>query len=248
MSPSASAIQGRRRPVRDLDVEHAPGLGHPLMPFLPGAPPVLEVPHPAARGHGGPAPGLGPHRHALAVGRQRQRQLASFASSDRGCSPVWTAIMGRKRGPLFVRSDRTRRAGVIRTEERGGVGPGQRLAAACCRGAVRTGEHQIRRSSGAVASREQVRSVVASKIRRAACAAAPPRRPARPPARRSVPLAPSRPRRITTRTGTGTDDNRKGPADRPRHAGKPRARQMIISYAQPPPPARASPIRFIPDP
>lgn len=90
--------------------------------------------------------------------------LASFVSSDRDCSPVWTAIMGRKRGPLFVRSDRTRRAGVIRAEERGDVGPGQRLTAGCRRGAVRTGEHQIRRNSGAVASHEQVRSVVANKI------------------------------------------------------------------------------------
>ena len=83
--------------------------------------------------------------------------------------------MGRKRGPLFMRSDRTRRARVFGTEGRGGVGPGQRLAGGCRRGAVRTGEHQIRRNSGAVASHEQVRSVVANKITGLIAKLSPPR-------------------------------------------------------------------------
>jgi hypothetical protein len=40
---------------------------------------------------------------------------------------------------------------------------------------------------------------------------------------------------ITVRTGTDTDDNHQRPAGQTRHAGKPQARQMISSYAQPHP-------------
>lgn len=44
-----------------------------------------------------------------------------FATTDCGCSPVSTAILGLESGPLFVRADRTDRPEVIRTEEgRGG--------------------------------------------------------------------------------------------------------------------------------
>jgi hypothetical protein len=44
-----------------------------------------------------------------------------FATTDRVCSPVSTAILGLESGPLFVRADRTHRPEVIRTEEgRGG--------------------------------------------------------------------------------------------------------------------------------
>jgi hypothetical protein len=57
----------------------------------------------------------------------------------------------------------------LRREEMQGVGRGQRLAAADRRGALRTGEHQLRRNPRAVASHEQVRSVVASKARRLVC-------------------------------------------------------------------------------
>ncbi|MEU7833790.1 tyrosine-type recombinase/integrase [Nonomuraea sp. NPDC049129] len=47
--------------------------------------------------------------------------LIMFATTDRVCSPVSTAILGLESGPLFVRADRTHRPEVIRTEEgRGG--------------------------------------------------------------------------------------------------------------------------------
>ena len=50
------------------------------------------------------------------------------------------------------------------------------------------------------------------------------------------------------RTGMDTDDNRQGPPNLARHAGQAQARQMISSYAQPLPPARAPPTQLIPAP
>jgi hypothetical protein len=93
-------------------------------------------------------------------------RLILFVTTDRACSPVWTAISGQEPGLLFVKSDRTRRAEVIRAKEMQGVGRGQRPAAAGRLGAVRTDEHQPRRKSGAVTGHEHVRSVVVSKISR----------------------------------------------------------------------------------
>ena len=56
------------------NVEHAPELGHPLVPLLPGPAPFLEVPHPLAGGPGAAAAQRpGQHRHALAVRRDQQR-------------------------------------------------------------------------------------------------------------------------------------------------------------------------------
>lgn len=43
-----------------------------------------------------------------------------------------------------------------------------------------------------------------------------------------------------------TDDDQQNPPAWARHAGQTQARQMISTYAQPLPPARALPIRLIP--
>ncbi len=62
------------RLVRDDDVEHAPGLGHPLVPLLPGPAPFLKVPGPLAGGPGAAAAQRpGQHRHPLGIRRERQR-------------------------------------------------------------------------------------------------------------------------------------------------------------------------------
>jgi hypothetical protein len=65
-------------------------------------------------------------------------RLILFVSTDRVCSPVWTAILGQDPGPLFVKSDRTCRAWVKLAKGRRDVSRGQRLAAAGRPGAVRT--------------------------------------------------------------------------------------------------------------
>ena len=60
-------------------VEHAPELGHPLVAFLPGPAPLLEVPDPLGRGLGAAAAQRpGQHRHALAVRRDQQRPGRRF--------------------------------------------------------------------------------------------------------------------------------------------------------------------------
>ena len=62
------------RLVRDGDVEHAPGLGHPLVSLLPGPAPFPEVPGPLGGGLGAAAAQRpGQHRHPLGIRRQRQR-------------------------------------------------------------------------------------------------------------------------------------------------------------------------------
>src|SRR3984957_8118981 len=71
---TARGAAGRARGGGWGGVEDAAVLGHPLMSFLPAAPPVLEGLCPRVRGLGAAAAGLGPHRHALAVRRDRQRR------------------------------------------------------------------------------------------------------------------------------------------------------------------------------
>lgn len=103
--------------------------------------------------HGAPPPVLG--------------RVASFVSFDRGCSPVSTALGGK--GHAWCSREATA-VGRLRAHwhrREAGVGRGQRLPPARSLGAVRTYEHQLRRSRGAVGNHEQLRPELADKTRRA---------------------------------------------------------------------------------
>jgi hypothetical protein len=69
-------------------------------------------------------------------------RLISFVRSGRDCSPLWTAPRGEGVGPVFARSDRSRRQRPIGTDERQVIGRGQSLAYGRRSGAVRTYEHE----------------------------------------------------------------------------------------------------------
>ena len=63
------------RGARDLDVEDAPGLGHPLVPFFSPVPVRLAKVRTRCTGAlAAAAPRLRAHRHALAVRRDHQRR------------------------------------------------------------------------------------------------------------------------------------------------------------------------------
>jgi hypothetical protein len=79
-----------------------------------------------AVGAAGPAEAVFHAGGAMAAGREVC--LASLASSDRGCSPLWTAprqVAGRT---MCARSDRNHRLRTIGTDERQDVGRGRRRA------------------------------------------------------------------------------------------------------------------------
>jgi len=86
-----------------------------------------------------------------------------FVRTDRECSPVSTAVGRPEPGPVFARTDRSRRLRAIGIDERWGIGQGERLPLAMRGGAVRTDEHQFRQIVGAVITHKQVRSGLANK-------------------------------------------------------------------------------------
>ncbi len=75
-------------------------------------------------------------------------EVISFVRNDRGCSPVWTALRRPEPGPVVARNDRSRWLRAIGTDERQGVGRGQRVHSARPPGAVRTDEHRPCRIAG----------------------------------------------------------------------------------------------------
>ena len=98
------------------------------------------------------------HAYIPRVRSHAERTLISFVRSGREWSPLWTAPQGQGVGPVFARSDRSRRQRSIGTDERQVIGRGQSLARARRSGAVRTDEHEPRLGGSAVARHEQLRS------------------------------------------------------------------------------------------
>ncbi len=138
------------------------GLLWPRVGQPPRRPPVGRPAGSAGSGRASVKRATGRRQHAqprhrtLRIDFVRGNRPPMLATSDR------TKVAGG--GPVFARSDRSRRLRVIGSDKRQDVGRGQRCQLPWRPGAVRTDEHQALRVENAVAGHEQLRSELASKI------------------------------------------------------------------------------------